>query len=337
VDGPYFILKRILTGVVITAAVAGIIVFGYRLLGKSFRGSLNKENPWEFELDTLQKIDPELILYEEIGRIELTVQNPRGIASGPKSNIYVTGDNALEIIRDDRNDSVRIFLEDTAKSVTVDYNNGDIYLGMQDHVEVFDSSGSRKDIWPELGELALITSIALTRDFVFVADAGNHIILRFNRSGRLLGRIGDKNETRGIAGFILPSPYFDIAAGTGDSIWAANNGRHLIENYSYEGELLSSWGQPSMNIEGFSGCCNPMHFALLPDGSFVTSEKGLLRVKVYDSSGGFVSVVAGAESFSGRTIAPDLAVDSNGQILALDNAAGFVRIFSRKKSINAHE
>jgi hypothetical protein len=334
VGGHSYISKRILSGVVITAAVAGIIIFGYRLLVKTAGGSLNKENPWEFELDSLQKIDPVLIIYEETEHIGLKVSSPRGLASGPDDSICVAGDEALEIIRNGGRDRVRFPIDGAANCIAVDRDSGDMYVGLQDHVEIYGSSGTRKDVWPLLGELAIITSIAVTPDFVFVADAGNHIILKFSKSGRLLGRIGDKNEARGISGFILPSPYFDIAAGRDDTLWAANNGRHLMENYSYDGELMSSWGKPSMSIDGFSGCCNPMHFAMLSDGSFVTSEKGLLRVKVHDPSGGFVGVVAGADSFSGRTIAPDLAVDSKGQILALDNAAGTVRIFSKINSLD---
>jgi hypothetical protein len=328
-SGSSNILKRILSGIIITAAVTGIIVFGYRLLANSVQVNLKKENPWEFELDPFQKIDPDLIWYEDTGHIELTVQNPRGLASGPGGNVYVTGDKILVIIRDGGKERVRVKLEETAKCVAGDDDNGDIYLGMPDHIEVYDSLGKRKDIWAGLGKFSFITSIAVTSDHVFVANAGGHIILKYDKYGKLLGRIGDKDEARGITGFILPSPYFDVAAGSDETIWVTNNGRHLIENYSFDGDLLSSWGTPSMNIEGFSGCCNPMHIALLPDGSFVTSEKGLVRVKVHDPSGEFVCAVAGADQFSGRTIAPDLAVDSQGNIIALDNGAGTVRIFSR--------
>ena len=324
-------LKRILAWIVITAAVAGIILFGYRLLSNSVQVNLKKENPWEFELDSFQKIDPDLVWYEETGLIELNIQNPTGLACGPDGDIYVTGDEKLVIIKDGGKERVRVHLEETAKCVSVDEDNGDIYLGMLDHVEVYDSMGKRKDLWPELGELSIITSIAVTQNYAFVADAGNHVVLKFDKSGKLLGLIGDKDETRGIPGFIIPSPYFDVAEGTGDSIWVTNSGRHLIENYTFDGDRLFSWGRPSMNIDGFSGCCNPAHFAMLPDRSFVTSEKGLVRVKVYDPSGDFVCAVAGSGQFSGRTIAPDLAVDSKLNILALDDGAGVIRIFSRIK------
>ena len=320
------ILKRIFTGLVISVAVAGIIFFGFRIMSKPSTSS--QENPFEFDLEALQEIDPDLIWYEEVQEIKVPVEKAYGIATGPKDWIYVTGDQVLMIFENDGIEVGRIHLEESAKCVTVG-DDGDIYLGFTTHVEVYEEGGFRKDIWPELGRQAIITSIAVLEEDVFIADAGSSIVLRFDKSGRLLGRIGDRDEARGIIGFFLPSPYFDVTAGPQNSIWAANNGNHLMENYSFNGDLLSSWGGPTVDIEGFSGCCNPMHFAMLPDGSFVTSEKGLVRVKIHDSTGKFLCAVAGAEQFAWNTVAPDLAVDSIGRILTLDNGASTVRIFSK--------
>ena len=82
-----------------------------------------------------------------------------------------------------------------------------------------------------------------------------------------------------------------------------------------------------MEIEGFCGCCNPSHFAILEDGSFVTSEKGIPRVKIYDRLGRLASVVAGSDRFDEGTVGLDLALDSAQRILVLDPARRAVRIF----------
>jgi hypothetical protein len=91
-----------------------------------------------------------------------------------------------------------------------------------------------------------------------------------------------------------------------------------------------------MGINGFCGCCNPIGFALLPDGKYATCEKGLPRVKVYSETGEFESVVAGVETFSenARACGPsdctagglDVAVDSQGRIYILDIVTGDVRV-----------
>jgi len=126
---------------------------------------------------------------------------------------------------------------------------------------------------------------------------------------------------------VIPSPYFDVAVDPDGFLWAANTGRHSLENYTREGKLRSSWGEFSMEIEGFCGCCNPSHFAILEDGSFVTSEKGIPRVKIYDRLGRLSSVVAGPDRFDIGTVGLDLALDSAQRILVLDPARRKVRTF----------
>ena len=45
---------------------------------------------------------------------------------------------------------------------------------------------------------------------VFAADAGNRVVLRYDKSGKLLGRIGEKNKERNVPGIVMPSPYLDV-------------------------------------------------------------------------------------------------------------------------------
>ena len=98
-----------------------------------------------------------------------------------------------------------------------------------------------------------------------------------------------------------------------------------------------------MGITGFCGCCNPINLALLPDGRYVTCEKGLPRVKIYSERGEFESVVAGAESFpeNARACASkglgdctqgglDVVADSRGRIYILDFVTSEVRVMQRK-------
>jgi hypothetical protein len=85
-----------------------------------------------------------------------------------------------------------------------------------------------------------------------------------------------------------------------------------------------------MEIDGFCGCCNPSHFTIMADGSFITSEKGIARVKIYNRIGEMTSVVAAPENFNEGTVGLDLAVDSQQHIYVLDRKRNQVRIFIRK-------
>ena len=126
-------------------------------------------------------------------------------------------------------------------------------------------------------------------------------------------------------------PYFDIAFNADGEFWVVNPGKHALENYTTGGDLRTWWKATSVRIEGFSGCCNPAHFAFLPDGSFVTSEKGTVRIKVYKPSGEFQGVVAAPSKFKENNAAPDLATDNQGNIYALDMDKKMIRLFVKKE------
>ena len=75
--------------------------------------------------------------------------------------------------------------------------------------------------------------------------------------------------------------------------------------------------------------------ALTPDGAFVTTEKGLPRLKRYTAAGEFDRVIAGPEAFSHKAVGLDVAVDSRGRVLVLDPGAGVVRVFDQAPASTA--
>jgi len=62
----------------------------------------------------------------------------------------------------------------------------------------------------------------------------------------------------------------------------------------------------------------------------VASGKGLVRIKIYDQSGKLLSVVAPPKLFKEEGKAPDICVDEEGIIYALDFDRELVRIFEPK-------
>jgi len=173
----------------------------------------------------------------------------------------------------------------------------------------------------------MISAVAAAGEFIFVADAGKRRILKYSKEGELLDEFDGKNNSETLHGFIIPSPYFDIDINDEGELWIVNPGMHALENYTSDGRLRTYWNNTSMKIEGFSGCCNPAYFTFLPDGRFVTSEKGLVRIKVYKRSGEFEGVVATPEKFSGDDHAPDIATNSQGNVYALDFNKKLIRLF----------
>jgi len=319
---------RIWSGVIIVLSVAGILFFGYKAIHENSKR--NQDNPFEYDIERFKESDASLVHFSEVGRIPLELPHVYGLAVGPEGNIYVSGDNAILIFNKEGIHQSSISVDEPVHCLAVE-NNRDVYLGMIDHVEVYDLEGTKKAEWESQGEEAIFTSIALSEDYVFVADAGNLIVWKFDKTGNRLQRIGEKDENKDIPGFIIPSPYFDVAVDPDGFLWAANTGRHSLENYTMNGGFRTSWGKLSMGMEGFCGCCNPTHFIFLEDGSFITSEKGIARVKVHNQLGEMVSVVAGPDQFVEGTVGLDLAVDSAQRIFVLDPKQKLVRIFIKNQ------
>ena len=126
-------------------------------------------------------------------------------------------------------------------------------------------------------------------------------------------------------------------------LWVVNPGRLGLESYRSNGDLITSWYRASMTVDGFCGCYNPVHIAFRKDGSLVTGEKGLARVKVYEADEVFAGLVAGPDSFPNANIAAlsspsdkgtpiqDLAVDARDRVLVLDPHEKTVRVFEEKQ------
>jgi hypothetical protein len=286
-------------------------------------------NPYAYDLKSFKSGDTSLILYSEVRHITPGLSVLHGIALDRSDHIYICGENKVEIYDPAGRLDNEFPIEGTAQCIQV-AADGKIYLGMQDHLEIFDHRGMLLKKWKSFGDKSIITSIAVTDKYVFIADAGNKVAWVYDLSGHFLKKTGEKDPEKGIPGFVIPSPYFDLGMGRNGELWIVNPGRHRLEKYNYDGDLISSWGAASMTMEGFCGCCNPSDFAMLSDGSFVTSEKGIERIKLYWPDGTFRGVVAGPDAFIEGTRGLDLAVDSKDHIFVLDPEKKQVREFAVK-------
>jgi sugar lactone lactonase YvrE len=319
---------------VLTAALCGFLAFKIANR-KPVYVTLAAERPKVAEvgdaIDVAMKVDPKMIIAKEEGRIPTGFKELRGVAVGPEDRIYVTGDKSLLILDSAGKPLSRTDLDKATMNVGVG-PDGMAYVSLLDHIEVVDPKGSRKEVWESPGPKAWITSIAVTEKEVYVADFGYKIVSRLDRSGKFLGQLGEPGAEPRRGKYEVPSAYFDVAIDPGGRPWVAHVGKQRIESYKGDGSLDTTWGKQGNVIQNFSGCCNPSHMTIRKDGSFVTSEKGLVSVKVYSSTGDFVGVVAPAKDFEKNIHGLDLAVDSKDRILVADPGTSAVRIYVLKGS-----
>jgi hypothetical protein len=326
------------------AGGAGLVATGGTLVSAAVQRAraASQSNPFAYEVDRFAKTDPKLVRFEQKGKFAAGNPEPRRIAVGPDQRLYVAGRSGLTVLDRNGEQVLHAELPAPARCVAV-ARDGTIYMGMRDHVAVLDAKGRRLKDWDNPGKKAWLTGLAAGENDLFAADSGNRVILRYDRSGKLVGRIGEKNKERNVPGLIVPSPYLDVDLAKDGLLRVNNPGRHCVDVYTVQGDFELSWGKASAVIQGFCGCCNPIALAVLPDGRCVTCEKGLPRVKVYSADGTFECVVAGPESFpenakagsvhdlsDGTMGGLDAAVDGEGVVYILDLVAGDIRVMQKK-------
>jgi beta-propeller repeat-containing protein len=305
-------------GIILIISIIGIMIWDF------FGDNKNNKNVYEYSLDEYN--NEEAVKYSENLQIKPGLSTIRGVTVDYNDNIYVTGDGKVEIYSSEGILQKEFNIHNNASCIATDKNQL-IYLGIVDHIEIWNNEGDKISEWNTINDKTVITSITINDTSVFVSDAGNKIVHHYNNDGVVINQIGEKDSVSGIQGFVIPSPYFDVAMGRDGEVWAVNSGRHQLEAYNPDGNLISSWKKSSMGTDGFSGCCNPSHIALLSDGSFVTSEKGIVRIKIHEPSGKFRCMVASPDQFEKGTKGLDLAVDSNNRIIVLDPVRNIIRVF----------
>ena len=313
------VIFLIVLAVVIIAVIAGDYLSG--------RPDKSAPNPFAYDVNDFKNVPEELIHFKETKNFKLGFEQATAITID-SDKLFVTGDNKFQIIDLSGKLLSEINLPDKPKTLEV---SGDkIFVSVNNQIFVYNQNGSLLNKWESPDENSLITAITAFENNVFVADAGKRKVVRYNLQGEKLAEFDGKADEGVVHGFIIPSPFFDLDINSDGDLWVVNPGLHALENYTEDGNLREHWNNTTMQTEGFSGCCNPAHFTFLPDGRFVTSEKGLVRIKTYKPSGEFEGVVAAPAKFKDEGEAPDIATDSEGNIYALDFDKKMIRVFEPK-------
>ncbi len=312
--------KKIQILLIITILViAGVVLYD----SLSTRIHKRPDNPYQYSVDEFKSVDESLISHKELRRID--VENPVAFTY-QNGKLFLLSGNQLQVITAEGRELLVKPLEPNPRNINVD-NHERITIAYENYLVALDSGGNELHRSEILDENSLITSIAGSDNNLFVADAGRKQIWVLDEQLMVQDSFRGESGVSEVHGFILPSMHFHLAINAEKELWVTNPGMHMLQNYSFNGRLRGHWGQTSFGIEGFSGCCNPYFFASLPDGRFVTSEKGIIRVKIHKESGELESVVAPDELFPGGEKAPAIAVDEEDNIWLLDFDKKMLRLF----------
>jgi len=315
--------KNILTYIAVILVVAGIIVLGYFIIKPNHVAE--SDNPYALGLDSLGEISDDMYCTSEYAAINLEGKKTHAIAIDNADRIIVSVDNSIILYQQDGT-VLSSFKTDTTATALACFENL-IVAGFQNKLILFDEQGKKLFSRDVADDKTYITSVDIRKNQIYVADAANALVYEYDFTGKLLKTFGQKSDKKDLSYFFLPSYYFDVTTGEEGTIWIANTGRHKLVQMNEQAEIVSHWGETSSAVAGFCGCCNPSNFAILSDGSFITAEKGIVRVKKYSKSGKFECVIAGPAAFVEDSKGLDIAVDSQDWIYILEPAGMKIHMY----------
>ena len=320
-------MKRTTILILVIAAALTLILFFMLIKAKDKQ---RRTNPWEFSVEEFRQVDDALVSHRETKRIRLTYENPKDIQYYD-GGIYILFEKQLQVINIQGTEKKLIRWDDEiAHSMSV-LSGGDVIIAYGNMLRKYSSDAVIVAESDTLDDESIITSITAGSDRFFAADGGLRQVLVYDLQLNIINRFRGESGVSSLHGFILPGNQFSLRINNEGELWITNPGIHQFQNYTADGRLRRSWGDASFGPEGFSGCCNPSYFAFLSDGSYVTSEKGMVRVKIHRESGKFSSYVAPPDAFGNGTSAPAIFVDDNDNIILLDFEQGVIRIFEPRK------
>jgi len=214
---------RVAIAICIGAAIAvGVGVGAYAV----WRSGRPRPANVSHDFAPLRHTDTALIVGRQTGEFRPGFKHARCIAVAPGGDVYVSGDLAIRRFDANGTKLLEIAAAEGPGAITVGAG-GKIYATFGAKVWVYDPNGLRVATWP-VRKNAMFTSIAATEAGVFVADFGGRVVLRYDGEGKVQAVIGKKDETRNAPGFIVPSPYFDLAMAPDGLLWVTNPGRHQV-------------------------------------------------------------------------------------------------------------
>ncbi len=277
------------------------------------------ENPVEA---TIKAADP-----PDLWRIEKELPVTDGqlisVAVSENGNLFLGGDSFLACYDESLSSKWKIKMPGKIGALSV---YGDtVYAASGELLFLVDSDGRMIAEWGPYEANSIITSVSAGRKYVVFADAGAKRIFIIRKDGEVISMLGQGNEK-----FIIPSAYFDVAITGEDVVFAANTGHRRIEKWFVDGIKKSQFGEPGTAPGAFCGCCNPAHFAVIPQG-FVTAEKGINRIKILGADGEFIEFVSSKNSFT-TSVPLDVASADGITIYAADPAGSKLYVFKRKQT-----
>ncbi len=245
------------------------------------------------------------------------------LAVDSADHLYAVGDQEVKVLSPDGKLLRRWSTAKPGFAVAV-AGDGAVYVGEAGQLEIFGNTGRLVSTWRDDELLGRVTAIGFVKGNVIVGDAKDRCLRVYGKQGKFLRNIG-KNTRR--KGFLIPNGTVDFGVDADGIIHVANPGKHRVERYTVEDELVGRIGRfHGLDPAGFSGCCNPTNVAVAGRSRIYVTEKADPRAKVYDFEGNLLAVIAD-EVFDPNCKNMAIAVDSRGRVYVADTVKLQIFVF----------
>gem|GEM_PF-840478 len=158
---------------------------------------------------------------------------------------------------------------------------------------------------------------------VWVVDAGNNRVEKFNDKGEYLSKFG--SEGSGNGQFYGPS---GIVVDSSGNVWVVDAGNNRVEKFNSSGSYLSQFGSEGSGNGQFYG---PSGIAIGLSGNIWVLDAGNNRVEKFNSKGEYLSKFGSEGSGNGQFYGPSgIVVDSSGYLWVTDEGNNRVEKFNDK-------
>ncbi|NPA91417.1 MAG: TIGR03663 family protein [Chloroflexi bacterium] len=180
------------------------------------------------------------------------------------------------------------------------------------------------------GQFMYPRNVALGPDgSIYVADSGNHRIVKFDPQGQYLLAWGQKGQ--GPGEFNEP---WGIAVDKDGFVYVADTWNHRVQKFDSSGAFITQWGYAAMTggqLTEPGAFFGPRAVAIGKDGNIYVTDTGNKRVQVFTPEGKFVAQYGGAGVEPGQFDEPvGIAVDGDGYFYVADTWNQRVQVFDPK-------
>jgi DNA-binding beta-propeller fold protein YncE len=178
--------------------------------------------------------------------------------------------------------------------------------------------GAVELVWSTKGDpnpLDHPTELAIDQsDHLYVVDAKNHRIQKFDKDGKFLLMWGKQGEGDGEFNFLVPGTGYagGVSVDAQGNVYVADYGNQRIQKFDPNGNFLMKWGSEGKGDGQFMG---PTNISLDSQGNIYVIDGERDDIQKLDPDGSFLSKWGGSGAADGQFFnAGGLVVDAQGNV-----------------------